>query len=39
LGSDELLDDRRNLLAPFAAVEDAIVADALGEMILLLRFG
>src|SRR4029079_17696108 len=34
---DELLDDRRNPLAPFAAVEDAVMADIPGHEIFLLR--
>ena len=33
---DELLDHRGDLLAPLAAVEDAVMADVLGEVILLL---
>src|SRR5688572_1088026 len=32
---DPVLDDRSDPLAPFAAVEDSVMADALGEMILL----
>src|SRR5690348_212000 len=32
---DPLLHDGRDLLAPLAAVEDAVMADALGEMIFL----
>ena len=34
---DPLLDHRRDPGAPFAAVEDAVMADALGEVILLHR--
>src|SRR4051812_20037091 len=33
---DELLEDRSDLLAPLAAVEDAVMADVLGHEILLL---
>src|SRR5206468_1996963 len=36
---DELLDDGRDLLAPFAAVEDAVMADVHREEIFLLRRG
>ena len=37
VGGDELLDDGRDLFAPLAAVKDAVMADALGEQIFLLR--
>src|SRR5439155_13103184 len=39
VGGDELLDDGCDLLAPLAAVEDAVMADLPGEEILLLRLG
>ena len=32
---DELLNDGRNLFAPLAAVEDAVMADILGKQIVL----
>src|SRR5437764_5190097 len=37
VGSDELLKHGRDLLAPFAAVEDAVVTDILGQQIFLCR--
>src|ERR687889_528637 len=36
---NELLDRGRDILAPFAAVEDAVVTDVLGEEILLFCLG